>query len=132
MFARWELMLPSLLFRVASGPRVGHVRLNAREPRAVYGPIENPAGLRRFRVRIRSFTIERIYAYKTYTQKCHNHFILNTSLYPHGVLRINKKHYEYARKKTRHQRLSLCVNHNNSIRCRYNIIIQNSKNSILL
>ena len=62
-----------------------------------------------------------------WAEKRHNHFILNTLLYPHGIVRINKKHYEFTRKKTRHQRRSLCVNHIRSIRCRYIIIIQSPK-----
>jgi hypothetical protein len=61
---------------------------------------------------------------KIWVEKIHNLVILNTPLYPHGIVRINKKYYGNARKKNRHQRRSLHVNHIRSIRCRYIIIIQ--------
>ncbi len=62
---------------------------------------------------------------RIHAKKCHNHFILNVWLYPHEIVRISKKYYEYTRKKNRHQRRSLCINHSCSIRCRHIIIIQN-------
>ena len=64
---------------------------------------------------------------KIWAEKIHNLVILNTPLYPHGIVRINKKYYGNARKKNRHQRRSLCVNYIRSIRCRYIIIIQSPK-----
>ena len=103
------------------------MHIDAPQPRALTYVREIRRGLGRFSPRKRSFTIERIYAYKTYAEKIHNLVILNMLLHPHDIVRINKKHYEFTRKKTRHQRRSLCVNHSHSIRCRHIIIIQSPK-----
>ena len=63
MFTRWELTLPSL-YRYASVALAYVSITDAPQPRAIDIRARLPAGLGRFLVRERSFTIERIYAYK--------------------------------------------------------------------
>jgi hypothetical protein len=53
------------------------VHTDAPQLRAVDVCAQSAAGLGRFLVRKRSFTIERIYAYKICAEKLNNHFILN-------------------------------------------------------
>ena len=69
---------------------------------------------------------------KIWAEKIHNLVILNTPLCPHGIVRINKKYYGNARKKNRHQRRSLCINHSCSIRCRHIIIIQSQNTHFII